>query len=81
MKPNVPDLDIPKAECDKIFLSKSSLEKAIKDLSNGKAVGVDLLRDRILKESLKKSPDLRCKVLECFENWINGITDMPDYLI
>ena len=54
---------------------------AIEKLSRGKAVGVDQLKDIVLKKAMKHDPRLKWKILYVFRNWINGKEDIPEYLM
>ena len=53
---------------------------ALKKLSYGKAVGLDQLDDKNLREALKESLPLREKVAGLFEKWLNSDTPLPEHL-
>ena len=54
--------------------------EALRRLSFGKAVGLDGLGDRHLRDALKQDESLREKTAGLFESWLNGDAAMPPHL-
>ena len=64
----------------RIAVSADDVLEALDRLSRGKAVGDDALRDNHLREALLGSVELRFRLAERFEAWLNSEEPLPAYM-
>ena len=64
----------------KISITAEEVVQALKKLSFNKAVGLDQLKDHVLRQAIKGSPEVAAKLASSFQKWINGEETIPAYL-
>ena len=62
-------------------ITAEDMSDALKLLSQGKAASFDQLSDKVLKAALLRSEPLREKTRKMFNEWLNGVSSMPWYLM
>ena len=63
-----------------ILITAEEVKHALKKLSYNKAIGLDQLKDQVLRQSIKGSPEVAEKLAFHFSKWINNENKMPSYL-
>ena len=64
----------------RISITADEVVKALKKLSFNKAIGLDQLKDQVLRQAIKNSPEVAEKLADSFQKWINGEEPIPAYL-
>ena len=77
-KNDIPSTQIKLNNSGNVQISIQELDEARTKLSNGKAMGIDDLRDTLLKDR-KIWPNINQKIRNCFNEWLLGKT-IPEYL-
>jgi len=60
-----------------VKITPEEVRTALKDLSFNKAIGVDQLKDMMLRTAIEKSEIITEKIAATFEKWINGEEPIP----
>ena len=64
----------------RIHITAAEVVGALKKLSFNKAIGLDQLKDQVLRQAIKGSPEVAEKLADSFQKWINGEEPIPTYL-